>query len=79
MPRPNDVKGLLRFNGSVPYLAKVLPCVSDMAHPLRQLTSKDVEWVWSEAQKRAWCDIKTAITQAPFLRFCSLQDEGTLP
>ena len=46
MPRPNDVKGLLRFNGTVPYLAEVLPCVSDMAHPFRQLTSKDVEWVW---------------------------------
>ena len=49
-----------------------------MAHPLRQPTSKDVEWVWSEAQERAWCDIKIAITQAPFLRFYSLQDEGTL-
>lgn len=28
MPRPTDVKRLLRFNGTVPYLAKVLPRVS---------------------------------------------------
>ena len=78
MPRPTDVKSLLRFNGTVQYLAKFLPGLSDMAHPLRQLTRKDAEWVWSETQEKAWSDIKTAISQAPVLRFYSLQDEVTL-
>ena len=77
MPRPNDVKSLLRFNGTVQYLAKFLPGLSDMAHPLRQVTSKDAEWVWPETQEKAWSDIKTAISQAPVLRFHSLQDEVT--
>ena len=71
MPRPTDVKSLLRFNGTVQYLAKFLPGLSDMAHPLRQLTRKD-------AEEKAWSDIKTAISQAPVLRFYSLQDEVTL-
>ena len=33
MPRPNHTKSLLRFNGTVEYLAKFLPRLSDMAHP----------------------------------------------
>ena len=37
MLRPTDVKSLLRFNGTVQYLAKFLPRLSDMAHPLCQL------------------------------------------
>ena len=49
-----------------------------MAHPLRQLACKNAEWVWSETQDKAWSDIKTAITQAPFLRYYSLQDEVSL-
>ena len=43
MPCPTDVKSLLRFNGTVQYLAKFLPGRSDMAHPLRQLTRKDAK------------------------------------
>jgi len=46
MPRPTDVKGLLRFNGTVQYLAKFLPHLSEMSHPLRQLTVKNTEWIW---------------------------------
>ena len=61
MPRPTDVKSLLRFNGTVQYLAKFLPGLSDMAHPLRQLTRKDAKRVWSETQEKAWSDIKTAL------------------
>ena len=78
MSRPTDVKSLLRLNGTVQYLAKFLPGLSDMAHPLRQLTRKDAKWVWSETQEKAWSDIKTAISRAPVLRFYSLQDEVTL-
>ena len=78
MPRPTDVKSLLRFNGTVQYLAKFLPGLSDMAHPLRQLTRKEAKWVWPETQEKAWSDIKTATSRAPVLRFYSLQDEVTL-
>ena len=72
MPRPTDVKSLLHFNGTVQYLAKFLPGLSNMAHPLRQLTHKDAKWVWSDTQKKAWSDIKTAISQIPVLHFYRL-------
>lgn len=61
MLRPTDVESFLRFKGTVQYLAKFLPRLSDMVHPLRQLT-RQAEWVWSETQQEAWNDIKTAIT-----------------
>ena len=77
MPRLTDVKCLLHFNGTVDYLAK-FPRLFDMFHPLCQRSSEEAEWVWSEVQEIAWSEIKTAITQAPVLRFYSLQDEVTL-
>ena len=49
-----------------------------MSHPLRQLTVKNAEWIWSDSQEKAWNDIKTTISQAPVLRYYSLQDEVTL-
>ena len=77
MPCLNDVKSLLRFNRTVQYLAKFLPRLSDMAHPLRQLTVKNAQWVWSETHDKAWNDIKSAITQASVMRYYNLQDEVT--
>ena len=67
MRRPTDVKSLLLFDGTVQYLAKFLPGLSVMAHPPRQLTLKNAKWVWSEAQEKAWSDIKTATSRAPVL------------
>ena len=78
MPRSTDVKSLLRFNGTVQYLAEFLPRLSEISHPLRQLTVKNAEWIWSDSQEKAWNDIKTAITQASVLRYYSLNDEVTL-
>ena len=51
MPCPTDVKSLLHFNETVQHMAKFLPGLPDMAHPLHQLTCKDAEWVWSETQE----------------------------
>lgn len=67
MSCPTDVKSLLRFNGTVQYLAKFLRRLSEMSHPLRQLTVKNAEWIWSDSKEKAWNDIKTAISQAPVL------------
>ena len=71
MPRTTDVKSLLRFNGTVQYLAKFLPGLLEIPHPLRQLTVQNAEWIWSDSQEKAWNDIKTPITQAPVLLYFS--------
>lgn len=72
MPRPTDVKSLLRFNGTVQYLAKFLPGLSDMAHPLRQLMRKDTKRVWSETQEKAWSDISHISAFMSVIQSCAL-------
>lgn len=55
MSHPMDVKSLAKF----------LPCLSDMAHPLCQLIRKNTEWAGLKYRS----DIKTAITQTLVLHF----------
>ena len=57
MPRPDKPDDVLRFNGMVNYLSRVLPNLSDVMKPFRDLTHKDVEWCWSDAQERAWGEV----------------------
>ena len=58
---------MLRLNGMVNYLRRFLPNLSDVMKPLRDLTHKDVEWCWSDAQERAWDELKGLIASAPVL------------
>ena len=46
MPSPTDVKSLLQFNGKVQHLAKFLPHLLEMSHPLRQLTAQNAEGIY---------------------------------
>ena len=48
MPCPTDVAGVQRLNGFVNYLAKLLPGLSDVMEPIRQLSKMDVPWNWSK-------------------------------
>ena len=47
MPIPTDVTGAHRLNGFVNYAKKILPGLSDVMEPIRQLTKKNVPWNWS--------------------------------
>ena len=68
MPPPEDVAAIQRLLGLAQYLSKFLPHLSDMTKPLRELTQKDVEWVWSQPQQHAFNVLKKAVTSAPVLR-----------
>jgi len=46
MPRPQDKREVGRLLGSVQYLSRFLPRLSEVAKPLRQLTEKDVVFTW---------------------------------
>ena len=70
MPRPEKPENVLRLNGMVNYLSPFLPNLSDVMKPLRDLTHKDVEWCWSDAQERAWGEKKGLIASAPVLAYC---------
>ena len=62
----------------VQYLSKFLPGLSDMTKPLRDLTQKEVEWVWDKQQQEALDGLKRAVVSTPVLRYYALQDEVTI-
>lgn len=58
---PGNKVELQRLLGMVTYLAKFIPHLSEMTQPLRQLLSKENEWVWTPHQTRAVAQIKQAL------------------
>ena len=46
MPVPTDVAAVLRFCGTVNYMAKFLPNLSSVIKPLAALTCQNTPWFW---------------------------------
>ena len=78
MPPPTDVAGVQRLLGMAQYLAKFLPHLTDVTKPLRELTHKDVEWVWDKPQEDAFQKLQKAIMNTPVLRYYNLKEEATI-
>ena len=78
MPRPADVAAVQRRLGLTQYFAKFLPRLSDMAKPLRQLTTKDVDFPWDEPQQAVFDAFKAAVTNTTALRYYNLEEDVTL-
>ena len=74
MEHPTDVPAVQRFIGLVKYLSKFLQDLSEMCEPLRRLTHKDAEWIWSHEQEDAFERIKEAVIKAPVLKYFSEND-----
>ena len=69
MPNPTDKSEILTLQGTVNYLAKFLPQLSDVMQPIRELAKDDVEFVWGKAQSDAFDKVKTLISSAPVLAY----------
>ena len=54
MPPPINVKGVQRLLGMAQYLAKFVPHISDVTKLLRDLTQKNIAWVWDQPQEKAF-------------------------
>ena len=72
MPYPHNVKELQRFLGTVNYLAKFIPNLSDKTASLRKLLEKKTEWYLDDQHKLDIDCLKKVVTQAPVLRFFRL-------
>jgi len=46
MPPPTDRLGVMRLLGMATYLAKFVPCFSEVAVPLRELLLRDTDFRW---------------------------------
>jgi hypothetical protein len=69
MPEPTDASALRRFIGTINYLGKFLPNLSETMMPLGNLLKSDVPWNWAEPQREAFAKAKQLITSTPVLAF----------
>ena len=67
MGEPIDIAQLRQFLGMVNQVGKYIPNLADITKPLRDLLSKNNAWLWTEAQQKAFDDVKKALVSAPTL------------
>ena len=78
MPKPTCKQETLSLLGFVNYLAKFLPRLSEIAHPIRELTTKNRSFVWSNQHDEAFEEIKTLVTRHPVLKYYDMTAEVTI-
>jgi hypothetical protein len=82
MPEPANREEVRTLLGLATYLSKYIPNFSDITEPLREVIKKKTEdtvgFFFEEPQREAFEKLKTALCQAPVLRFYSLTEPLTL-
>jgi hypothetical protein len=69
MEPPKDKSELQTIMGMVNYLSKFASNLSSITAPMRSLLKQDVEYVWDAAQKEAFDNMKTVISNTPVLAY----------
>lgn len=70
-PAPDNKEKLLSFACLCKYYSKFIRDFATRMEPLRELTRRNMEFMWSEKQKQAFDLIKSEIVRAPtFKSFC---------
>ena len=69
MKLPTDKAGVKRLRGTVNYLLRFVPKLSDVIRPISDMTRPDVECTWDSARDKAFEEIKRLLTQAPVLAY----------
>ena len=67
-PIPTTVKELCSFLGFGNYYKDFITNYSQIAHPLHELTRKNIQWNWGDAQNTAFDTLKERFTLYPVLR-----------
>ena len=78
MPKPTCKQEALSLLGFVNYLAKFLPRLSEISQPIRQLTTKDVKFIWTRQHDESFEEIKKLVTRHPVLRYYDMTTEVTI-
>ena len=71
-PIPTNLKELRSFIGFCNFYRMFIANFSQVAHPLHLLTKKNQEYVWEEAQQKAFDELKNQLTSSPVLRLPNL-------
>ena len=78
MPSPQNLTELQTFMGMVNYLRRFSPILAQTSEPLRQLTKKDVRFVWQPEHLKAFQSLKQIITEAPVLAHYDPEKENLI-
>jgi hypothetical protein len=67
VPLPISKKALQYFLGQTNFVHRFIPNYAEIVKPIYKLLKKDVKFEWNDESKRAFQDIKTAISEALIL------------
>lgn len=70
-PMPTNLKEVRAFVGFANFYRRFIQNFSKLAHPLHDLTKKDVLFVWGQSQEEAFKTLKSAFTSEPILAMWS--------
>lgn len=68
-PTPRCVTSLRTFLGMVGYYRRFCPDMATIAKPLFRLTSKEVQFIWTAAEQKAFEDLQAKMTSAEILGY----------
>ena len=68
-PTPTCVTELQSYLGSMNYLCKFIPYLSDLRQPLQELLKSNNEFYWTQVHKKAFNQLKEAIAKDVTLQF----------
>ena len=66
-PDPQNVSQLRSWLGLINYYGKFLPNLASVLSPLHRLLRRDVQWVWSDSEKRAFQTAKDMLLEPAVL------------
>ena len=66
-PVPQNLRDLRGFLGFANFYRRFIQDFTQIAHPLNDLTKKDVPWIWGATQKQAFNVLKNSFTLQPIL------------
>ncbi|KAL5510796.1 hypothetical protein EMCRGX_G006398 [Ephydatia muelleri] len=69
MPQPRTVQDVRRFLGMCNYLSRFMPTLSKTSEPLRHLLEEGMEFRWTDAERKAFEELKQLISADQLLRF----------
>ena len=77
-PTPTNLTEVKSFLGLCSYYGNFIPNFAEIAHPLHQLSKKDVEFQWSDQCENAFVSLKKCLTTSPILSYPNEEDKFVL-
>ncbi len=71
MAPPSTKEEVKRLMGMVNWLSRFIPHAATVAAPINDLMKDNTEWTWGPSQRNAFRQLKTLLTTAPTLAYCS--------